>query len=313
VRVAVWLVWPVCAGGAGELPGPPPTGYPQGYPQIWEGCCGGYSRPRRLSGVSDPERSPDRPIDLGVVLRSLRRTADLSQRQLAEAAGVPATTIARIESGRAVDPKFRTVERLARAAGAELTIGQLDEVRPVLPHPDEELTDAADRHYPAHLDVRPVLTAADWWGAWWVHTSVLPRARWPRESPDHTFDLRRDRRDARRWRKEARQRVLAADLAQVADWQWTATLPDGTSLGLLVAIPRGDDLVEVLHLEVHRSWRALGLGKRLLEALGEEVRRTGRRQVRVLVENGPTAAYFLLRGFRYDRRQPLRVSRILSE
>jgi transcriptional regulator with XRE-family HTH domain len=61
-------------------------------------------------------------IDLGDVLRRLRRRADLSQRQLALRAGIPQPTVARIESGRAADPRFRTVERLVRAAGGELLI-----------------------------------------------------------------------------------------------------------------------------------------------------------------------------------------------
>ncbi|MGH3680669.1 MAG: helix-turn-helix domain-containing protein, partial [Natronosporangium sp.] len=43
--------------------------------------------------------TPANPIDLGATLRALRRRADLSQRELAERAEVPASTIARIESG----------------------------------------------------------------------------------------------------------------------------------------------------------------------------------------------------------------------
>ncbi|MET0417539.1 MAG: helix-turn-helix domain-containing protein, partial [Actinoplanes sp.] len=60
--------------------------------------------------------------DLGSLLRALRRRADLSQRELAERAGVPQPTLARIESGRAIDPRYRTVERLVRAAGGDLAI-----------------------------------------------------------------------------------------------------------------------------------------------------------------------------------------------
>jgi ribosomal protein S18 acetylase RimI-like enzyme len=154
------------------------------------------------------------------------------------------------------------VERLVRAAGAQVTLGT------TAVHPDEDLADGAGRHYPAHLDVRPVLTAEDWWGAWWAPIHVLPRTMWPREAPERTFDLRRDRRDARRWRKEARRLVADAQIRRVATWRWTAELTDGTLLGFLVAAPR-DQLVEVLHLEIHPRWRALGIGARLLDTLAD--------------------------------------------
>lgn len=103
-------------------------------------------------------------IELGVMLRALRRRADLSQRQLADLAGVPRSTVARIESGEVTDPRIRTLERLVRAAGGELPIS--DGSGPV---PSEELRDRAERHYPAHLDVRPVEELTDWAGAWWAH------------------------------------------------------------------------------------------------------------------------------------------------
>ncbi|MEH1057347.1 GNAT family N-acetyltransferase [Micromonospora sp. CPCC 206171] len=61
-------------------------------------------------------------VDLGAALRALRRQADLSQRELAEKSGVPQATIARIESGRTTDPRFRTVEQLVRAASGRLGI-----------------------------------------------------------------------------------------------------------------------------------------------------------------------------------------------
>ncbi|MFI2665661.1 helix-turn-helix domain-containing protein [Micromonospora carbonacea] len=62
-------------------------------------------------------------VDLGGSLRALRRRADLSQRELADLAGVPQATLARIESGRSGDVRFRTMERLVRAAGGRVAIG----------------------------------------------------------------------------------------------------------------------------------------------------------------------------------------------
>lgn len=56
------------------------------------------------------------------MLRYARQLAGLTQRQLAERAGVPQATVGRIEGG-LVTPRTDTVERLLRAAGLELTFG----------------------------------------------------------------------------------------------------------------------------------------------------------------------------------------------
>lgn len=55
------------------------------------------------------------------LLRTARRGAGLSQRALAEAAGIPQSTVARIELG-SLSPRTDTLERLLRAAGQTLTI-----------------------------------------------------------------------------------------------------------------------------------------------------------------------------------------------
>ena len=53
------------------------------------------------------------------LLRDARRTAAISQRALALAAGVPQSTVARIEAG-SIYPRSDTLERLLRAAGRTL-------------------------------------------------------------------------------------------------------------------------------------------------------------------------------------------------
>jgi transcriptional regulator with XRE-family HTH domain len=58
-------------------------------------------------------------MDAGRVLRQARRRAGLTQRQLAEKAGVPQSVIARIES-RAVIPRVDTLDRLLEASGEGL-------------------------------------------------------------------------------------------------------------------------------------------------------------------------------------------------
>ena len=58
-------------------------------------------------------------MEAATVVRAARHAAGLSQRALAVRAGVPQSTVARIES-RALDPRAGTVARLVRAAGFEL-------------------------------------------------------------------------------------------------------------------------------------------------------------------------------------------------
>ena len=55
------------------------------------------------------------------IVREARRRAGLTQAALAEKAGVPKSTVGRIESG-ARTPSVELVERLVRAAGLEVTV-----------------------------------------------------------------------------------------------------------------------------------------------------------------------------------------------
>jgi transcriptional regulator with XRE-family HTH domain len=57
------------------------------------------------------------------LLKHARRSAGLSQRALAVAAGVPQSTVARIELGR-LAPRADTLDRLLRAAGRSLATEQ---------------------------------------------------------------------------------------------------------------------------------------------------------------------------------------------
>ena len=60
-------------------------------------------------------------MSLSRVVREARRRAGLSQAQLAERAGVPKSTVGRIESGARV-PSAEMIERLVRAAGLEVSV-----------------------------------------------------------------------------------------------------------------------------------------------------------------------------------------------
>lgn len=132
----------------------------------------------------------------GDLVRAARRFADLSQRELAQKAGVPVSAVSRIESGETGSPGIRTLLTLLAAAGCHL------ELRPGAASGDltSPLTDRAGRRYPAHLDVRPVDRFGSWWGDWPMLSTRAERI-WhhaPRQRPEHTFDLARWRRDARR-------------------------------------------------------------------------------------------------------------------
>jgi transcriptional regulator with XRE-family HTH domain len=60
-------------------------------------------------------------MSIAGIVREARRRAGLTQAALAERAGVPKSTVGRIESG-ARTPSAELVERLVRAAGLEVTI-----------------------------------------------------------------------------------------------------------------------------------------------------------------------------------------------
>jgi len=55
------------------------------------------------------------------LLQEARRRSGLTQAELADRAGVPQSTVAKIERGRR-DPSLSTLERLVRAAGLELRV-----------------------------------------------------------------------------------------------------------------------------------------------------------------------------------------------
>ncbi|BCB81131.1 hypothetical protein GCM10022251_67270 [Phytohabitans flavus] len=246
-------------------------------------------------------------IELGVTLRALRRRADLSQRQLAELAGVPKSTVTRIESGEVTDPRLRTVERLVRAAGERIAVSG-----DVEPAPSEGWRDRADRNYPPHLDVRPVEELTDWAGAWWAHWHRLPPGAWPLEPPPYTYDLSRTRRAYRRrreWvRRGLRLRRAGGGGTSVGEaWRWVAEAPDGELVGELRAVVRAAHPEDPPGREVFLDGvvvavglRGLGIGRRLVGEFAAEVDRSGVAVARAVVMTGVAAAFLRRCGFRDD-------------
>jgi transcriptional regulator with XRE-family HTH domain len=128
-------------------------------------------------------RPPELAGRLADYVTALRRRADLSQRELAALAGVPYTTVARLESGSTTDPRLSTMAKLAAATGHRLVIADdHDELVPPEPELRGLCRDLRGRRIPAHLDVRPAIE--DRWRPWW-----LPKRG------DYTFIRNRRRRD----------------------------------------------------------------------------------------------------------------------
>jgi transcriptional regulator with XRE-family HTH domain len=128
------------------------------------------------------------------MLRSARRRARLSQREVAERAGAPHSTVGRIESGQTLHPSMRMMQRLLKATGHYLVAVDRSGV-PVGQHPHEDKNDRGGRYYPAHLDVETVNDPGDtfgpvwWWGwyrvAWWPDDPAVPRWTFVRIRNEH--------------------------------------------------------------------------------------------------------------------------------
>jgi transcriptional regulator with XRE-family HTH domain len=126
-------------------------------------------------------------FDLCGVLRRIRRTADLSQRELAAAAGLSVSAVAHAEAGTR-DLPSRALARAAELAGLRLVLLDAEgrEIRGMGP---DGPRDATWRRLPAHLDTQHTDEVADRW----VH-------RPDRRQPWFTFGLDRSARDRQRAR-----------------------------------------------------------------------------------------------------------------
>jgi transcriptional regulator with XRE-family HTH domain len=122
------------------------------------------------------------------IVRAVRRMRRLSQRELAELAKLPTSTIDRLESGYTRDPRLGTLEAIFSATGYSLVV--VNQFGRVLSTDDahDRLRDRAWRRFPAHLEIEPVIGELrdGWWG-WrriaWVHDD--PRV------PEYSYTRRR--------------------------------------------------------------------------------------------------------------------------
>jgi transcriptional regulator with XRE-family HTH domain len=126
-------------------------------------------------------------MDVARLIRAARRARKVSQRELAELAGLPRATIGRIEAGR-VEPRLRTVVELLAALGYELVIADRHNRMLELDDEHDRLRDRGGRRFPAHLKAFKTpdyfdINRSDWWG--W------DRISWPfgvgEPPPEYTY------------------------------------------------------------------------------------------------------------------------------
>jgi transcriptional regulator with XRE-family HTH domain len=138
---------------------------------------------------------------LSGIVRRVRRTADLSQRELAKHAKVSPATVGAIEAGSAL-PSLPVLQRILHAANYQVVV--VDQAgRLVVPlEVWQDVADLAGRRFPAHLDT--ILDPE--FGEWWADGYGLTR-------PPETFRRNRAYRDYLRQR--SRWEVRVAQLRQV--------------------------------------------------------------------------------------------------
>lgn len=120
------------------------------------------------------------------VIRAARRYADMSQRELAKAAGVGRSTIAKLETGTSM-PSLSLLLKILDAARINLVATDDDGCVLFPMRVWDDTLDGAERMFPAHLDLILDPTYDDWWA------SQFGLAR-----PPETFHRDRRYRDAKR-------------------------------------------------------------------------------------------------------------------
>jgi transcriptional regulator with XRE-family HTH domain len=131
-------------------------------------------------------------VDPALLLRAVRRARTLSQRELAAVAGIPPSTVDRIECGRTAQPSLRLIESILAATGYRFVVVdrfgrpfEVDEVH-------GRLRDRSGRQFPAHLEARRLNWIDPWWGwsrvAYWP-TDDVPEWIYYRRHPNR-YDVR---------------------------------------------------------------------------------------------------------------------------
>jgi DNA-binding XRE family transcriptional regulator len=120
------------------------------------------------------------------LVRAVRRRADKSQRELAKAAGVARSTVAKLETGD-LTPSLPTLVRMLEVADLALVATDPNGVVVQPMSSWDDTRDGGGKLFPAHLD----LIIDPKWGEWWADKYGLAR-------PPETYHRDRAYRDAKR-------------------------------------------------------------------------------------------------------------------
>ncbi|HEX5994171.1 MAG TPA: helix-turn-helix transcriptional regulator [Jiangellales bacterium] len=140
------------------------------------------------AGIEPPPQPPPFVTAESVpgLVRMVRRRADKSQRELAKAAGVAPSTVAKLETGD-LTPSLTTLVRILGVANLNLVATDLDGIVAEPMAIWDDTRDGGGKLFPAHLDliIDPRL------GEWWADKYGLAR-------PPETYHRDRAYRDAKR-------------------------------------------------------------------------------------------------------------------
>lgn len=118
--------------------------------------------------------------DVPGLVRRIRRTADLSQRDLADRLAVSQSTVAQWESGQQAPGLSAFLTLVGLVGGAVQVVDESGE--PLEPMRPDGVRDAADRRYPAHLDPEPIdRSQPERWDR--PYRDVACPRRWRRDRP----------------------------------------------------------------------------------------------------------------------------------
>ncbi len=113
----------------------------------------------------------DESLEVGGLVRRVRRTLDLSQRGLARRVGIAKTAIGRAECGD--DLSVGQLQAILKLAGLRLLVVD-DAGEDVIPMRPDAVRDNAGRRYPAHLDARWPRRPVSHWDYGRSRTRPLP-------------------------------------------------------------------------------------------------------------------------------------------
>lgn len=127
-------------------------------------------------------------MDTANLLRAIRHARNLSQRELADLARLPRSTVDRIESGQTRNAAINTIERILEATGYRLAITTQHGYPLDLDTARFRHRDSAGRRFPAHLRAWQITSIDDrWWGwsrlAWQLDDPAVPEWTYGRRYP----------------------------------------------------------------------------------------------------------------------------------